>query len=74
MALLEVRGLSKYFGGLAAISDLDLTVDEGEIRGFIGPNGAGKTTFFNVISGVYRPTKGSKYTRVMTYLISHRAR
>ena len=59
MALLEVRGLSKYFGGLAAISDLDLAIDEGEIRGLIGPNGAGKTTLFNVISGVYRPTKGS---------------
>ncbi len=59
MAMFEVRGLSKYFGGLAAISDLDLTVEEGEIRGVIGPNGAGKTTLFNVISGVYRPTEGS---------------
>jgi branched-chain amino acid transport system ATP-binding protein len=59
MALLEVSGLSKYFGGLAAINDLDLDVEEGEIRGVIGPNGAGKTTLFNVISGVYRPTRGS---------------
>jgi len=59
MAILEVKELSKYFGGLAALSDLDLTIDEGEIRGIIGPNGAGKTTLFNVISGVYRPTKGS---------------
>jgi len=59
MALLEVKGLSKYFGGLAAISDLDLTINEGEIRGIIGPNGAGKTTLFNVISGVYQPTEGS---------------
>jgi branched-chain amino acid transport system ATP-binding protein len=58
MAMFEVKGLSKYFGGLAAISGLDLEVDEGEIRGIIGPNGAGKTTLFNVISGVYRPTKG----------------
>ena len=58
MAMFEVRGLSKYFGGLAAISELDLEVEEGEIRGVIGPNGAGKTTLFNVISGVYRPTKG----------------
>jgi branched-chain amino acid transport system ATP-binding protein len=58
MAMFEVKRLSKYFGGLAAISDLDLAVDEGEIRGIIGPNGAGKTTLFNVISGVYRPTKG----------------
>jgi len=59
VAILEVKELSKYFGGLAALSDLDLTIDEGEIRGIIGPNGAGKTTLFNVISGVYRPTKGS---------------
>ena len=59
MAMFEVKELSKYFGGLAAISDLDLEVDEGEIRGIIGPNGAGKTTLFNVISGVYRPTSGS---------------
>ncbi len=58
MAMFEVRGLSKYFGGLAAISELDLEVNEGEIRGIIGPNGAGKTTLFNVISGVYQPTKG----------------
>jgi branched-chain amino acid transport system ATP-binding protein len=58
MALLEVKGLSKYFGGLAAIYALDLDVDEGEIRGVIGPNGAGKTTLFNVISGVYRSTEG----------------
>ncbi len=47
-----------YFGGLAALSDLDITIREGEIRGIIGPNGAGKTTLFNVISGVYRPTSG----------------
>jgi len=58
MPMFEVKGLSKYFGGLAAISELDLAVEEGEIRGVIGPNGAGKTTLFNVISGVYRPTKG----------------
>lgn len=58
MAMFEVRSLSKYFGGLAAISELDLDVEEGEIRGIIGPNGAGKTTLFNVISGVYKPTKG----------------
>lgn len=58
MALLEIREVSKYFGGLAALSDLNITVEEGEIRGLIGPNGAGKTTLFNVISGVYRPTRG----------------
>jgi len=59
MALLEVKGLSKYFGGLAALSDLDMEVAEGEIRGLIGPNGSGKTTLYNVISGVYRPTSGT---------------
>jgi branched-chain amino acid transport system ATP-binding protein len=50
--------LSKYFGGLAALNNVDLTIQEGEIRGIIGPNGAGKTTLFNVVSGVYRPTSG----------------
>ncbi|MBC8440057.1 MAG: ABC transporter ATP-binding protein [Deltaproteobacteria bacterium] len=56
--MFEVRSLCKNFGGLAAISQLNLEVDEGEIRGVIGPNGAGKTTLFNVICGVYKPTKG----------------
>ena len=50
--------MSKCFGGLAALSNLNLTIREGEIRGIIGPNGAGKTTLFNVISGEYRPTSG----------------
>jgi len=59
MAIFEVKGLSKYFGGLAAVSELDLEVEEGEIRGIIGPNGAGKTTLFNVISGVYQSTEGA---------------
>ena len=59
MALLEVRSLSKNFGGLAAVSDFDLDVEEGEIRGIIGPNGAGKTTLFNVISGIFRPSGGT---------------
>lgn len=63
MSILEVKGLSKYFGGLAALSDIDLTIQEGEIRGIIGPNGAGKTTLFNVISGVYRPTSGQIFYR-----------
>jgi ABC-type branched-subunit amino acid transport system ATPase component len=56
--LLELTGVSKSFGGLACISDLDLHVDEGEIVSVIGPNGAGKTTLFNVITGVYRPDEG----------------
>jgi len=56
--LLEIRGLTKYFGGLAAVSQFDMYVNEGEIAGLIGPNGAGKTTLFNLITGVLRPTKG----------------
>lgn len=58
MALLEIRDLSKNFGGLSAISHLDLNVFDLEIVGLIGPNGAGKTTLFNVISGFLLPTSG----------------
>ena len=57
--LLELDQLSLSFGGLAALSGLDLAVGEREIVSVIGPNGAGKTTVFNVITGVYRPTSGS---------------
>jgi branched-chain amino acid transport system ATP-binding protein len=56
--LLETNGLTKYFGGLAAVSHLDIYVNQGEIVGLIGPNGAGKTTAFNLITGVLRPTRG----------------
>ena len=59
MALLETRGLTRHFGGLAAVNNVDLTVDKGEIVGLIGPNGAGKTTCFNLLSGFLRPTRGS---------------
>ena len=59
VALLETRRLTRLFGGLAAVSDVDLTVDKGEIVGLIGPNGAGKTTCFNLLSGFLRPTRGS---------------
>ncbi len=56
--LLELQGITKRFGGLTSLSDLDFTVAEGEIVSVIGPNGAGKTTFFNVITGVYTPEAG----------------
>ncbi|MGD0264378.1 MAG: ABC transporter ATP-binding protein [Candidatus Methylomirabilota bacterium] len=58
MALLEARKISKQFGGLAAVSDLDLDIEKGMIASLIGPNGAGKTTFFNMVSGLYKPTSG----------------
>lgn len=58
MEFLELRNLTKNFGGLEAVSNVNLTLGEGEILGLIGPNGAGKTTLFNVIAGYYPPTKG----------------
>ncbi|HLT58031.1 MAG: ABC transporter ATP-binding protein [Limnochordales bacterium] len=58
MPLLETRGLCKAFGGLRAVNNVTIAVEEGEILGIIGPNGAGKTTLFNTICGVYRPDAG----------------
>ncbi|MCD7769083.1 MAG: ATP-binding cassette domain-containing protein, partial [Oscillospiraceae bacterium] len=58
MHLLETSGLSKRFGGLAVLTDIDFAIDEGEIKGLMGPNGAGKSTFFNMITGVLRPSSG----------------
>lgn len=59
MAILEINNLSRFFGGLAANSDISFSVTEGTIVGLIGPNGAGKTTLFNCITGYYPPTRGS---------------
>jgi branched-chain amino acid transport system ATP-binding protein len=56
--LLELRNVSKAFGGLTVIDELDLAVNEGEIVSVIGPNGAGKTTLFNLVTGLYRPDSG----------------
>lgn len=58
-AILEIRNLTKKFGGLTAVGDVSFDVPEGGIVGLIGPNGAGKTTIFNLITGVYQPTSGS---------------
>ncbi|MEI7671162.1 MAG: ABC transporter ATP-binding protein [Syntrophales bacterium] len=58
MAILEIKRVSKFFGGLAANSDVSFEMSEGMIMGLIGPNGAGKTTLFNCITGYYPPSKG----------------
>ena len=56
--VLRAEHLSIQFGGLRAVDDVNLTINHGELYGLIGPNGAGKTTFFNLITGVYKPTSG----------------
>ena len=59
MPLLQIDHVTHYFGGLCAVSDFNLALEPGELVGIIGPNGAGKTTIFNLITGVYRASKGS---------------
>ena len=58
MAILETRNVTKRFGALVAVNDVDMTVEDGQIFGLIGPNGAGKTTLFNLIAGFYNPNTG----------------
>jgi branched-chain amino acid transport system ATP-binding protein len=77
-ALLEVNALSKRFGGVQAVADLNFTVGQGEILSLIGPNGAGKSTVFNLINGVFAPDsgrivfEGRDITGKPTYEIAHR--
>jgi branched-chain amino acid transport system ATP-binding protein len=59
MAILEIKNLSKNFGHVAALSDINLSIKEGEITSLIGPNGAGKTTFYNVVTGKFPPSSGN---------------
>jgi branched-chain amino acid transport system ATP-binding protein len=78
MALLDVRQISKSFGGLQAVRSLSFSVEPGEILGIIGPNGAGKTTAFNMIAGYFAPDagavifKGENIARLKPWEISHR--
>ncbi|HPD40237.1 MAG TPA: ABC transporter ATP-binding protein [Anaerolineae bacterium] len=67
-ALLEIEGLTQFFGNLRAVHNFDLTLRQGELIGLIGPNGAGKTTVFNLITGVYQPSEGSIRFRGMELL------
>ena len=59
MSIIEVNGITRYFGGLRALHDISFTLEKGEILGLIGPNGAGKTTLFNIIAGTFPPSSGS---------------
>lgn len=78
MTFLTTRSLSKHFGGVIAADELDIQVDQGEIVSVIGPNGSGKSTLFNLITGIYKPSKGSivfrgeDITRRKTYEIINR--
>ncbi|MGE5839292.1 MAG: ABC transporter ATP-binding protein, partial [Deltaproteobacteria bacterium] len=56
--ILQLAGVNRYFGGLQALKDVNLRIEEGDLRGIIGPNGAGKTTLFNVVTGEFKPSSG----------------
>jgi branched-chain amino acid transport system ATP-binding protein len=72
--LLNLQGVSKHFGGLRAVNDIDLTAEKGKITALIGPNGAGKTTLINLITGLYAPSKGSVFfeEKRVDHLPTHR--
>ena len=78
MQIIEGEGVTKYFGGLGAVRNVDFYVNQGEVAGLIGPNGAGKTTLFNLITGAFAPTsgmirfKGENITALKPYQISNR--
>ena len=78
MGILEVKNVTKHFGGLVANSDVSFSVERGQVYGIVGPNGAGKTTMFNMISGTFHPTsgqilfKGEDITRKPAYEICKR--
>jgi branched-chain amino acid transport system ATP-binding protein len=61
--ILEARDVCQYFGGLKAVEKVSMKIEEGDIFGVIGPNGAGKTTFFNICSGIFKPSSGEIYFR-----------
>jgi len=61
MSLLEVKKVSRFFGGITAVKDVTFDITKGEIVGLIGPNGAGKTTLFNVVNGFYHPSRGEVF-------------
>ncbi len=64
MTVLDAKNISIYFGGLKAVSNFNLQIEEGELIGLIGPNGAGKTTIFNMVTGVYTPTEGEIFFNI----------
>jgi len=74
LTILEVKDLTKRFGGLVAVNEVDFVVEKGMILGIIGPNGAGKTTLYNLVTGVFRPTKGKVIFKGenVTHLSTHR--
>ena len=74
MTVLKVSGLTKNFGGLAAVSNVNLEIGERELIGLIGPNGAGKTTLFNLLTGGYDPRRDDEKHRRVKAVCDHRPR